>query len=470
MSGQRRALLIGTAAYPADPALPDLRCPINDVDGMSEVLKSPELGGFEVVETLRDPTSSAAKRALVAFCRDAKRDDTVLFYYSGHGKLDSSFALHLCTTDSEIDLLEATALPITFVRDQFRKCRAENRVMLLDCCFSGAAAGVSARSALDDTLKLSVEGTGTYLMTASDSIETAQEKEGDDYGVFTKHVIEGLKTGAADVIGRGYVTMDDLYEYVAKEIRADSPQRPNREFTGHGDILIARSGKDSRKDRANDARQLLFRHVAEGTLDANVASAAFAALSKPIAQQTPADRAIEGATLSFLDGKSTLGEFVSAYWQARKDEQTTPPEKKDTLPAKGTHASGAQGSTRQENEGPAKTAGLETGLNNTARSESEVTTPTKLDAASIWARNMDQMAKPMHANFWTPLSALALGFMLMAFSAGDPDAAASGPIVSAAIILFNLSKFRSGLTAWGWLTNSAVLVIAILIFVAYLLG
>jgi uncharacterized caspase-like protein len=324
MSGERRALLIGTAAYPADPALPDLRCPVNDVDGMAEVLRDPALGGFGTVEVLRDETSGAAKRALVAFCRDAKRDDTVLFYYSGHGKLDGSFALHLCTTDSEIDLLEATALPIAFVRDQLKKCRAENRVMLLDCCFSGAAKGVQARSALDDTLKLSVEGTGTYLMTASDSIETAQEKEGDLYGVFTKHVIEGLKSGAADVLGRGFVTMDDLYEYVLRTIRADSPQRPNREFSGHGDILIARSGKDSRKDRANDARQVLFKHVAEGTLDASVASAAFAALSKPVTQQTRTDKLIEAATHALLDGKSTLGEFSSAYWQARREEQQEP--------------------------------------------------------------------------------------------------------------------------------------------------
>ncbi len=450
MSGERRALLIGTAAYPADPALPDLRCPVNDVDGMAEVLQSPELGGFETVELLRDATSNEAKRALVAFCRDAKRNDTVLFYYSGHGKLDGSFALHLCTTDSEIDLLEATALPISFVRDQFKKCRAENRVMLLDCCFSGAAAGVSARSALDDTLKLSVEGTGTYLMTASDSIETAQEKEGDDYGVFTKHVIEGLRTGAADVIGRGFVTMDDLYEYVAKEIRADSPQRPNREFSGHGDILIARSGKDSRKDRANDARQLLFKHVAEGTLDASVASAAFAALSKPVTQQTPAEKSIEVATLAFLDGKSTLGEFSSAYWRAQRQEPAPPPEPEPPKP-----------DPRPKPPQPEP-----------PKPEPPQPAPTPAPAATGFAAKIDSsLGTPGMANYGTPIGLIVLAVILFASSvetAVDLGDLITGPMIALLGIGANIWRYRPLLKLGGWVVNGLALLGAFNMFVAVL--
>ena len=115
--------------------------------------------------------------------------------------------------------------------------------MLLDCCYSGAAKGVRARGNVGDALRLAAEGSGTYLLTASDSIETAQEKEGDRYGVFTKHVIEGLQSGAADREGARLRHHGRPLRLRLRAVRADSPQRPNRQVGGHGDIVISRSGR-----------------------------------------------------------------------------------------------------------------------------------------------------------------------------------------------------------------------------------
>jgi hypothetical protein len=287
------------------------------VDALAAVLADPALGGFDPVETLRDATSAEVRRRTVAFLRAGEPGDTVLFYYSGHGKLDDGFNLYLCSSDSEVALLEATAVRIGFVHDLLKKCRAEKTVMLLDCCYSGAAGGVRARGNVDDQLKLAVRGSGTYLLTASDAIETAQEKEGERYGVFTKHVIEGLSTGTADREGRGFVTMDDLYDYVVRAVRADSPQRPNREVGGHGDIVIAKSGKDSRKDRARAAAKLLYARAAAGDLDAAIAAAAEAVARKRPSAHSPAEAAIDAALGELLAEHITLGSFVTAYWQAQ---------------------------------------------------------------------------------------------------------------------------------------------------------
>jgi caspase domain-containing protein len=281
------------------------------------VLADPALGGFAPVETLRDAPSAEIRKRAVAFLRAAEPGDTVLIYYSGHGKLDDGFNLYLCSSDSEVALLEATAVRIGFVHDLLKKCRAEKTVMLLDCCYSGAAGGVRARGNVDDQLKLAVRGSGTYLLTASDAIETAQEKEGERYGVFTKHVIEGLSSGAADREGRGFVTMDDLYDYVVRAVRADSPQRPNREVGGHGDIVIARSGKDSRKDRARDAAKLLYARAAAGDLDATIAAAVEAVARKRPSAHSPAEAAIDAALSDLMAEQITLGAFVTAYWRAQ---------------------------------------------------------------------------------------------------------------------------------------------------------
>jgi uncharacterized caspase-like protein len=318
MSARRRAILLGNAAYPADDRLPDLACPLNDVEGLAAVLADPAIGGFDPVETLRDASSGEARRRLVAFLREARPEDTVLFYYSGHGKLDSSLSqLHLCTCDSEVDLLEATGVSMRFVHDLLKKCRAQKSVVMLDCCYSGAAKGVRARGNIDEELRFSVQGTGTYLLTASNGIETAQEKEGGRYGIFTKHVIEGLRSGEADHDGRGYVTMDDLYDYVVQAVRADSPQRPNREVDGHGDIIIAGSGKDSRKDRAKAAAKLLFDRAAAGDVDPDIATAVVAVARKRPSDHSVQEVAIDSALEELLAERITLGAFTTAYFRAQ---------------------------------------------------------------------------------------------------------------------------------------------------------
>jgi uncharacterized caspase-like protein len=115
MAGTRSALLIGNQHFPADPGLPDLACPLNDVEGLAEQLRDPARGAFDRVEVLADADSAAVRRALVALLRAAGPQDMVLLYYSGHGKLDDAFALHLCTKDTETALLEATSVPMGFV-------------------------------------------------------------------------------------------------------------------------------------------------------------------------------------------------------------------------------------------------------------------------------------------------------------------------------------------------------------------
>ena len=231
-----------------------------------------------------------------------------------------------------MDLLEATGVSMRFVHDLLKKCRAQKSVVMLDCCYSGAAKGVRARGNIDEQLRFSVQGTGTYLLTASNGIETAQEKEGGRYGIFTKHVIEGLRSGEADHDGRGYVTMDDLYDYVVQAVRADSPQRPNREVDGHGDIVIAGSGKDSRKDRAKAAAKLLFDRAAAGDVDPDIATAVVAVARKRPSDHSMQEVAINSALEELLAERITLGAFTTAYFRAQSLASQPPAE------SRGKHA------------------------------------------------------------------------------------------------------------------------------------
>ncbi|HEU0223201.1 MAG TPA: caspase family protein, partial [Paracoccaceae bacterium] len=233
MSGRRRGLLIGNARFRDARALPPLSCPLNDVDGLAAVLRDPERGGFDEVRLLKDADSAAVRRGLLAFLRETRPEDTALLYYSGHGKLDAGFALHLCTADTEADALEATSVPMDFLWNLVRNYNVKRSAILLDCCYAGAAA--RAKGNLDETLRAGAAGAGSYLLAATDAIETAQEKEGARYSVFTRHLIAGIESGEADDDGNGFITMADIDRYVSRNIRADSPQRPTRHSGGHGE-------------------------------------------------------------------------------------------------------------------------------------------------------------------------------------------------------------------------------------------
>ena len=62
------------------------------------------------------------------------------------------------------------------------------------------------------------------------------------YSLATSFVVEGLKSGDADASQDGWISIDELYDYVCRRIRQDSPgQKPQKGGSGYGDIWIAQN-------------------------------------------------------------------------------------------------------------------------------------------------------------------------------------------------------------------------------------
>ena len=257
MAGRRYAILIASSRFPEEPRLEDLRLPENDVDGLNTVLSLEGRGGFTDLVILKNRPSSEVLRNLNYALSRAERDDLVLIYYSGHGKLNRAGQLHLATIDTALDALESTSVPVQAIKSFIDVSPSNKVILILDCCYSGAIGTVFMRSGTDDQLQLMSSGRGTYIMTASTGIQVAVEKEGDQYGVFTKQVIEGIQGDEADADGDGYITMDELYGYVRRRIREEGAQEPMRwNLNGSGGgLVISRSGRVpwmERRDRIRD--------------------------------------------------------------------------------------------------------------------------------------------------------------------------------------------------------------------------
>jgi hypothetical protein len=93
---------------------------------------------------------------------------------------------------------------------------AKNKIILLDCCHSGALGSPSITGS-----SIAALSEGLSVLTASRDSEYAMEVGGA--GVFTSLVIDALKGGAADL--RGNITPGSLYAYVDEALGAWD-QRP----------------------------------------------------------------------------------------------------------------------------------------------------------------------------------------------------------------------------------------------------
>ncbi|MCK4315122.1 MAG: SUMF1/EgtB/PvdO family nonheme iron enzyme [Anaerolineae bacterium] len=246
MTEKRHALIIASYQY-QDPDLRQLVAPAQDAEALARVLQDPAIGGFQV-QTLQNECSYKVNQAIEAFFADRKTDDLLLLYYSGHGIKDEDGRLYFATTDTRRKMLRTTAIPTTLVNDVMRYSRSRRQVLLLDCCYSGAfAKGMIAKAGAGIGTKEHFKGRGRVVLTASDAIQYAFEEDkviGEgSHSVFTRHLIQGLKTGEADMDDNGWVSLDELYDYVYDRVTGEAPQQTPGKwvFDLQGEIRIARN-------------------------------------------------------------------------------------------------------------------------------------------------------------------------------------------------------------------------------------
>ncbi|MBW4623147.1 MAG: caspase family protein [Cyanosarcina radialis HA8281-LM2] len=256
-------LLIGVNHY-EDSQLPSLRYSAFDCQGLAEALSTATQGFPQKQVTihhdfaLQPPRLETVRSSLKQIADLARPEDTVIFYFSGHGMLDpASQQVVLCLADTNSDRLLNTGLSLSELLQSLDSCQARDRLVCLDACHSGgmtlkgvgeaAIAGVglsAAKSALgagstmqqgsrgqqlvqarDLTTQLNpthelvqalqqqaVKSKGFYALLSCDEGQQSWEFRELGHGVFTYYLMRGLQGEAAD--DRGVIDADRLYEYV----------------------------------------------------------------------------------------------------------------------------------------------------------------------------------------------------------------------------------------------------------------
>lgn len=209
----KRALLVGVDDY--DHFKPLTGC-VNDVNALLPLLErnSDESTNFDCRPRIGAP-QAVTRDHLLMDVEDllAGGADVALLYFAGHGSnLDNDVAL--CTSDGTPT---TPGVELSKILGMVNASTMKELIIILDCCFSGAAGGVPQLGegvvAIRD---------GVTILAASRSDQTAAETA-DHRGMFSTFLCGALEGGAADVLG--HVTIAGLYAYLDESFGAWS-QRP----------------------------------------------------------------------------------------------------------------------------------------------------------------------------------------------------------------------------------------------------
>ena len=220
--------------------------PAQDAAALTRALEH-ESCGFEV-STVVDGGSGEVAEAVEGFLTDVERGDLLLLYFSCHGLKDEHGRLYFATRNTRRNRLRSTALPAAVVNDLLLGSRSRRKVLLLDCCYGGAfAKGLQVKADPSVHTADQFDARGLVVLTASDSTQYAFDGDvvsgSATPSKFTAVLVDGLSTGAADLDGDGFVTVDDAYDFLRRRLADEQlPQSPRKwEFDVAGHIVLGRT-------------------------------------------------------------------------------------------------------------------------------------------------------------------------------------------------------------------------------------
>jgi ABC-type branched-subunit amino acid transport system substrate-binding protein/uncharacterized caspase-like protein len=256
------ALLVGVSEY--EPGLNPLPAAVRDVEALQKVLLDPAIGDFAEsdVVVLKNPDRQTMEEAIATLFRERSKDDLLLLFFSGHGIKDDAGELFLATSITrktpQGDLIDPTAVKSSFIQGNMSRSRSKRQVVILDSCFSGAfAKGLLARDDGTIDIRSQLGGEGRAVLTSSSSTQYSFEDKGSELSLYTRFLIEGLETGAADTNKDEAVSVHELHEYVSGKVKEIKPElRP--------EFFVIREGFTIRltKVPAIDPQQKYRREVA----------------------------------------------------------------------------------------------------------------------------------------------------------------------------------------------------------------
>lgn len=168
-------------------------------------------------------TKTTILSAFKSFLADVELDDTVVFFYAGHGHRvgDTNY---ITAHDLQLGDIVATSIALELVLQMLRKCKSDRILLFLDSCHSGMPTNDGMRSITSDftaeELKEFCKNSKFHVGFASCAVdEYSWPSTALQHGIWTYHVIQAISGKAPKALEKGHiVTGASLRDYLALEV------------------------------------------------------------------------------------------------------------------------------------------------------------------------------------------------------------------------------------------------------------
>ena len=231
-----QAVLVGSSTYSSESALPNLPSVAGNLGRLHDFLLEQGVPG-ENVRVILDPlTTLSIATNLKAACQAP--GDVLFFYYSGHGLLDSRQRLHLSLRTSLAQYVPETSMLFSRVRELIVDAVAPVRVVILDCCFAGAALDWAMGVDVETVVEAQAGVRGAYTLLSSDRDATSLAPPGRPLTAFTGTLMTILETGVEG--GPRDLTLREIQRALHRELTiAGYPPSRAQEDDIAGDLILS---------------------------------------------------------------------------------------------------------------------------------------------------------------------------------------------------------------------------------------
>lgn len=215
-------LIIAVENYHDDKHLPTVDYAFNDAEQFLQSML--ELGcsseNFEYLAGDR-ATRTAIIQKIKEVSRNARRGDTIILYYAGHGFSSSNKNL-ISGVDTFLSSLEETTVEMTEILSVLESSEAKKIIGFLDCCHSGinfktAERGPIAEFSTDD-LKYRYSSAEHLIIFAScKDDEKSQTDLKRKHGVWSYFLLEALNGKVPEIYEDKILFSDRLQSYLSEQ-------------------------------------------------------------------------------------------------------------------------------------------------------------------------------------------------------------------------------------------------------------
>ncbi|MGC8764922.1 MAG: caspase family protein [Brevinematia bacterium] len=207
--GKKYALIYGINNYLY--VSPPLNFAVSDAVSMSSSLKN---YGFNVVlRTDSEATKSSISNDLANLVFTMNEEDTLLFYFSGHGYRTGGIS-YIVPYDTSITNLNSMLSEVELF-EWLKDVKTDKVLLIFDHCYSGAY----------------IAKNRFFVMTASKADEEAAEISSIGHGLFTYYFLNGLENKKADINEDNHISFSEIFYFVEYYVTNYGYQTP--QFLGN---------------------------------------------------------------------------------------------------------------------------------------------------------------------------------------------------------------------------------------------